>query len=336
MSDDMLDDLRATTRRALAADGADILDELGLAGLLVDYDRGGLGLGEREMTLVATELGRALSFSGFLATAVLGVTLLSDSDTAEAAGLLEELGSGQSRCAVASSSWMPSAPTVIGQLVDGHWAVSGSTLGLFTPSEPDTVLVAAATPAGTQLFSVAREYVSVTAADLLDPARGMAQLEFAAAAARLLAGPEQTEVATRRAYHRGLVAVAAEQLGIARMCLEMSVEYAKSRTQFGSPIGSFQAVKHRCAEVLLDVELGDAVLAEAVVGRSVVDDELAFIVATRAALAASDACIQIHGGIGFTWEHKAHWYFRRARVNATLMGPPSVHRAAIAGSLDLV
>lgn len=335
MSDDVFDDLKVTTRQALAADGADILDELGLAGLLVDSADGGLGLGEREIALVATELGRSLSPSGFLSTAVLGVTLLAHSDTAAAAELLGELVSGQSRCAVAASSWLLSDPTITGESVDGCWTLTGNTLGLSTPGEPDTVLVAAATPTGTQVFAVAREDVSVTAADLLDPARGMAQLGFAAALARLLAGPEQAEAATRSAYRRGLVAVAAEQLGIARMCLEMSVEYAKTRTQFGSPIGSFQAVKHRCAEVLLEVELGGAVLAGVVGDGSPTDAELAFIVATRAALAASDACIQIHGGIGFTWEHKAHWYFRRARVNATLMGPPSVHRAAIAGSLGL-
>lgn len=340
MSDDVLEDLKVATRQALAAGDGDILDELGLAGLLVAPEHGGLGLSEREMALVATELGRSLSASGFLPTAVVGVSLLSHSDTDEAAGLLSALVHGRSRCAVAvtdaSSAWSSTAPTVTAHSAGGGWTVTGTTVGLSTPSEPDTVLVAAAISGGNALFSVAREHFSLTPADLLDPARGMARFDFEAAPARLLAGPDRAEAAIRIAYHRCLVAVAAEQLGVARMCLDTSVDYAKNRTQFGSPIGAFQAVKHRCAEVLLDVELAGAVLGEAVRDGSPADAELAFIVATRAALAASNACIQIHGGIGFTWEHQAHWYFRRAPVNATLMGPPSVHRNAIAGSLGLV
>lgn len=341
MSDDVLEDLKVATRQALAAGNEDILDELGLAGLLVAPEHGGLGLSEREMALVAAELGRSLTASGFLPTAVVGVSLLSHSDTDEAAELLSALVHKRSRCAVAvtdaSSAWSSTAPTVTAEsAVDGGWTLTGSSVGLSTPSEPHTVLVAGAVPGGTALFSVAREHFSTTPADLLDPARGMARFDFEAAPARLFAGPDRAEAATRFAYHRGLVAVAAEQLGVARMCLDTSVDYAKNRTQFGSPIGAFQAIKHRCAEVLLDVELAGAVLGEAVRDGSPADAELAFIVATRAAVAASDACIQIHGGIGFTWEHRAHWYFRRARVNATLMGPPSVHRNAIAGSLGLM
>jgi alkylation response protein AidB-like acyl-CoA dehydrogenase len=122
---------------------------------------------------------------------------------------------------------------------------------------------------------------------------------------------------------------------VARACLETAVEYAKARNQFGSPIGSFQAIKHRCAEVLLDVEFADAVLELAVHSGTSVDAELAFIVATRAALSAAESSIQIHGGIGFTWEHSAHRYLRRARVNATLLGPSGVHRDAIAASAGL-
>ena len=101
--------------------------------------------------------------------------------------------------------------------------------------------------------------------------------------------------------------MAAEQIGVARACLDSAVDYAKTRSQFGAPIGSFQAIKHRCAEVLLDVEFADAVLADAVdAERALPDAELAFIVASRAAVAAAEACIHIHGGIGFTWEHSAH------------------------------
>jgi alkylation response protein AidB-like acyl-CoA dehydrogenase len=117
--------------------------------------------------------------------------------------------------------------------------------------------------------------------------------------------------------------------------LDAAVDYAKTRTQFGAPIGSFQAIKHRFAEVLLDVELAEAVLDQAVQSGARVDAELAFIVATRGALSATETCIHTHGGIGFTWEHPAHRYLRRARVNATLMGPAAVHRDAVAASAGL-
>jgi alkylation response protein AidB-like acyl-CoA dehydrogenase len=115
----------------------------------------------------------------------------------------------------------------------------------------------------------------------------------------------------------------------------MTVDYAKTRTQFGAPIGSFQAIKHRCAEVLLDTELADATVQQAVDTGALADAELAFIVATRAAVSAAESCIHVHGGIGFTWEHSAHWYLRRARVNATLLGSPGLHRSAIAESAGL-
>ncbi len=254
-SDDVLEDLRVTTRQALAVGSGDILDELGLAGLLVDPAHGGLGLADREMALVATELGRSLSASAFLPTAVLGATLLSDCQTDEAAELLSAVAEGRHRCAVAvtdgASSWSSATSTITAEpAADGGWTLTGSTVGLSTPSEPDVVLVAAATPGGVALFSVAGEHFSLTPADLLDPGRGLAQFDFEAAPATLLAGPDRADAVVRAAYRRALVAVAAEQVGLARMCLESSVEYAKSRTQFGSPIGAFQAVKHRCADVL--------------------------------------------------------------------------------------
>ena len=344
MSAELLEDLRTTTRQALSAGGGDVVDELDLAGLLIESDQGGLGLGDREMALVSTELGRALSPSSFLPTAVLAATLVTHAETEPAAGILTALAAGRMRCAVAvadvEAPWVSSQqpPVTAVSTADGGWRLSGSIWGISTPQmapQPDTILTVGAIGTEAALFAAAADDVEVAPADELDPARGLIRVALAQAPARLLAESRTAAGAIAETYRRGLLAVAAEQLGVARACLEQAVEYAKNRSQFGAPIGSFQAIKHRCAEVLLDVELADAVIDQAVQTGASVDAELAFIVATRAALSAAESCIHIHGGIGFTWEHWAHRYLRRARVNATLLGPATVHRDAIAASAGL-
>ncbi len=344
MSAELLADLRRTTRQALRAGGGDVVFELDLAGLLVGSGRGGLGLGDREMALVATELGRALAPSSFLPVSVLAVTLLTRADSLASAEMLAGLLAGGTRCVVAvagaDASWPVSpggpSPAVVATVdADGGWLLGGTAWGLSTPSRPDTVLTVAAIDDGVGLFAVTADRVEITPADGLDPARGLIRVTLSRAPARLLAGRDAAAEAIATTYRRGLVAVGAEQVGVARACLELAVEYAKTRSQFGSPIGSFQAVKHRCAEVLLAVEMADAVLDQALRSEAPVDAELAFIVATRAALCAAETCIHIHGGIGFTWEHPAHRYLRRARVNATLLGPSTAHRDAIAVSAGL-
>ena len=339
MSAELLEDLRTTTRQALTAGGGDVVDELGLVGLLVDSDLGGLGLGDQEMTLVSTELGRALPPSSFLPTAVLAATLLTQADTEAAAELLAGLIAGDIRCGVAladsDASWAVSTTPVTAIASDDGWLLNGKVWGISTPAQPDSMLTVASIDGNAALFAVAGEHLYVTPADQLDASRGLVEVTLSDVPARLLADSASAAKAFGEAYRRGLLAVGAEQVGVARASLDMAVEYAKTRSQFGSPIGTFQAIKHRCAEVLLDVELADAVVDQAVHSGALVDAELAFTVATRAALAATESCIQIHGGIGFTWEHPAHRYLRRARVNATLLGPSAVHRSAIAASAGL-
>jgi alkylation response protein AidB-like acyl-CoA dehydrogenase len=268
---------------------------------------------------------------------VLAVTLLAQADTDAATALLAAVVADGTRCAVAvadgDASWKPPTPPVVATpAADGDWLLGGTVWGLSTPAQPDTVLTVAATDDGPAIFAVPADHVEVMHADELDAARGMIEVGLSQAPARLLFAGVAAAEAIGAAYRRGLLAIGAEQLGVARACLEAAVGYAKTRTQFGSPIGSFQAIKHRCSEVLLDVELAEAMLDQAVGCETHVDAELAFIVASRAALSAAESCIHIHGGIGFTWEHSAHRYLRRARVNATLLGPPAGHRDAVAAS----
>ncbi len=336
MSSDLLEELRTTTRQALAADSSeDVVDQLDLAGLLVDGEFGGLGMGEREMVLVGEEIGRSTASSSFLPTVVLASTLLSYGDS-DAVELLKELPLSRYAVALADAdgSWLSGLPSVAAttSAKDG-WLLSGRAWGLTNPVGSQRMLAAATTADGVALFLADVDRTVVTAADEFDPGRGLVEVEFDGTPARLIGGAAADGL--RATYRRALLAVGAEQLGVARKCVEKTVEYAKARTQFGAPIGSFQSIKHLCADVLLDAELADAVLQQAVESQELADSELAFVVATRAAVLAAESCIHVHGGIGFTWEHPAHWYLRRARVNATLLGPPGLHRSAIAASAGL-
>lgn len=335
MSSDLLEDLRTTTRQALTAGGGDVVDQLDLTGLLLDGDVGGLGMGEREMVLVAEEIGRRTAPSAFLPTAVLASTLLAHGG-AEAVQRSKTLGQNRYAVALADPEGAWASPSVVGTATaEGGWLLHGAALGLTTPATPDALLVIAETTAGAALFVADLEAVTVGSADEFDPGRGLVEVTFDETQARLVVDAPTAAGAIAAAYRRALLAVGAEQLGVARACLEMTVDYAKTRNQFGAPIGSYQSIKHRCADVLLDTELADATVQHAVDTGALADAELAFIVATRAAVSAAESCIHVHGGIGFTWEHSAHWYLRRARVNATLLGSPGVHRRAIAESAGL-
>jgi alkylation response protein AidB-like acyl-CoA dehydrogenase len=331
VSSDLLEDLRATTRKALSVDGADdVVDQLDLAGLLVDPGLGGLGLGEREMVLVGEEIGRSVAASKFLPEVVLAPTLL--------AGLSDIV---PEACAVAVAGgdggwWSIPASVSASAEPDGTLRASGAVWALTSQSAPAELFTAVGTGDGVVLAAIGLDtHARVSVTDDFDATRGLVEVTLHSAMGRRIADGAAAADALAAAYRRALLAVAAEQLGIARACLESTVEYAKTRNQFGAPIGSFQAIKHRCTEVLLDTELADAVLQHGVEADALADAELAFLVASRAAVHAAETCIHVHGGIGFTWEHSAHRYLRRARVNAALLGGSGVHRRAIAESAGL-
>ncbi|MGV0643927.1 acyl-CoA dehydrogenase family protein [Mycolicibacterium sp. XJ2546] len=336
MSSDLLEDLRKTTRQALTAGGGDVVDQLDLVGLLLDGQSGGLGMGEREMVLVGEEIGRQTAPSAFLPSVILAATLLSHGNV-DGIELTKELAGNRYAVALAglntAATAMPPA-AVVATGGTGGWLLDGTSWGLAPPCDFDAVLVVAVSGPGLALF-VADGTAATVTADQLDPSRGLVEVTLERAPARIAVEATAAAGALRAAYRRAVLTVAAEQLGVARACLEMAVEHAKTRNQFGAPIGSFQAIKHRCAEVLLDAEFADAAIQQAIQTTGFDDLELAFLVATRAAVSAAQSCIHVHGGIGFTWEHPAHWYLRRAKVNATLFGPPSMHRNAIAESVGV-
>jgi alkylation response protein AidB-like acyl-CoA dehydrogenase len=205
------------------------------------------------------------------------------------------------------------------------------------------ILVSARTPAGVSLFAVVggASGLTRTALATMDQTRKQARLEFAGTPAKLVGSDGGGWATLSKTLDLAAVALAAEQVGGAQKVLDMSVEYAKVRVQFGRPIGSFQAIKHKCADMLLEVESAKSAAYYAGWAAAEDSEELP-TVACLAKAYCSDAYfhaaaenIQIHGGIGFTWEHDAHLYFKRAKSSELYLGDPTYHRELLAQRIGL-
>ncbi len=326
--------------------------QLGLQGLAIPESYGGAGFSFAEQAVVLEEFGAALYGGPYLASAVLAATaLLASPDEGARRELLPGIASGQTVATLAftedGGSWDPAAIRLSavkdGPGVDGAWRLDGHKSFGLDGATAGLILVVAATDAGLSLFAVEGDGAGLGRAALpaLDQTRQLARLEFAGVTARLIGSPGDGAAALDRALDVAAVALAAEQLGGAQRALDMAVEYAKVRRQFDRPIGSFQAIKHRCADLLLEVEsLRSAVgyAAAAVAEDSAEIPVLASLVKAYASetyfhVAAEN--IQIHGGIGFTWEHDAHLYFKRAKASELFLGDGAYHRERLANRIGL-
>ncbi|GAA2902182.1 acyl-CoA dehydrogenase family protein [Streptosporangium fragile] len=315
-------ELRETVRAFLArhpdAPWGRFAGELGVAGLAVPEEYGGAGYGMAETAVVCEELGRVLSPHPYLSTAVLAVEAVKASgDRAAMARLLPAFADGSATATVL----LPGDAELVlaGDRLTGtaRHALDGELVLIFV----DGALVEAVPSARRRLPT-------------LDQTRPLAELVFD--------GVPVTRLGDGAAHARvrdlGVAALAAEQVGGAARCLEAAVAYAKERHQFGRPIGSFQAVKHKLADILLLVE---SARSAALAAARAPERELAVRAAiagsycTEAYLAAAGENIQVHGGTGITWEHPAHRYFKRATADAQLFGPPQAHRARLAGAACL-
>ena len=357
------DELRSVTRsflqrevpsvdlRAHSADGfsydhaawSSIADTLGLQGLIVPDEFGGLGLGIRELAVVCEELGRSLYNGPFISSAVIASALLREGDGAPRA-LLHDLAAGVTIAAVASPL-RPSSDRDAGYRVttadDGRSVVSGEELFVMGAIDADLLLVPAMSEQGLQIFGVdpRADGVRVVALDSLDLLRPMATVVLDQVHGELLINETTSRDAMARAIVIGQIALAAESIGGAARALEMTIEYVGQRVQFGRIIGAFQAVKHRCADMLVELEGARSALFAAV---TVADDSfaerqrlasLAKVKATDAFFYIASETIHLHGGIGFTFEHPAHLFFRRAKANQLLMGTRAEHQRSIFHSL---
>ncbi|MBB3731378.1 acyl-CoA dehydrogenase family protein [Nonomuraea dietziae] len=301
-----LSELRTVVRSFLAAhpaaSWARFSGELGVAGLAVDERYGGAGCGLSELAVVAEEIGRALSPHPFLQTAVMATAATDDPELlgaiAEGALTATVVLPGEHSCVLDGDRLTGSAPYVL---------------------DAEAVLLYV----GGSL--VAAEPSARVPYETMDASRPLTALSFDGAVARHAGDGAAWE----RVRDLAVIALAAEQVGGAARCLEAATAHARLRHQFGRPIGSFQAIKHRLAELLVVVESARSAVWGAVGDPSAQAAAIAGSYCGEAYLKAAGDSIQIHGGIGITWEHEAHRYFKRATSDARLFGPPRSHRARL-------
>lgn len=323
--------------------------ELGLQGVAIPEAQGGQGFGFLELGIVFEEMGRVLLPGPYLATVGLAAEAIRAAASPEQqAALLRGIAAGETLATLAvpeeQGSWDP-ADIALRAEPEGEGArLTGRKPFVLDGAQSDLVVVAAREPGGGLGLFAARgddPGLRATPCDPLDPLRRHAHLDLEGVRGERL-GEGDATAALQRALHRGAILLAAEMVGAAQRCLETSVEYARTRIQFARAIGSFQAVKHKAAEVLLEVESArsaaywswwvaeqddPARLAEAAhLAKAVCADTLARAAAEN---------VQIHGGIGFTWEHDAQLYYKRARSADVLLGDASWHRARLAEGLGL-
>jgi alkylation response protein AidB-like acyl-CoA dehydrogenase len=310
--------------------------QLRLPGLALPGEYGGDGFGLTELEVVLEEMGAALLCSPFFGTVVLAAqSLLASGDAAACARYLPPIAAGEVTATLAvaegAASWDPATVAARAQRTPDGWALTGTKSFVIDGATADLVLVIAATAAGPGLFAVHRGAPGLHAEPMttLDATRAMAVLRLEQVPAVLVGAEGQAGRLVSRVLDRACVALAAEQAGGARRCLEMSAGHARTRYQFGRPIGSFQAVKHTCADMLVRVELAEATareaarLADEAAAEFPAAAAAAHICCSQAFLFAATENIQVHGGIGFTWEHPAHLYFRRAKSAELLFGAPA-------------
>ncbi|MBW2295867.1 MAG: acyl-CoA dehydrogenase family protein [Deltaproteobacteria bacterium] len=330
-----------------------LAEQVGLTGLIIPESYGGAGFGYAELCVVAEEMGRALLCAPFLSTAVMATNaLLHCATDAAKSELLPGIAAGATTATLAyadeNGRWDLAGIEMMAQEKDGGWVLDGTKCWVLDGHTADVILVAARTSTGLELFRVAGDAAGLSRESVpaLDLTRKLAKLTFAATPATRQSEGDQTQ-GLERALALTLTALAAEQVGGAQWCLETAVEYAKTRLQFGRPIGSFQAIKHKCADMLVEVEFAKSAAynacwsaADCIETGDGWDDfleaaHLAKAFCSEAYYHAAAENIQIHGGMGFTWEHPAHLYFKRAKASELLLGDASHHREALADKLGI-
>lgn len=304
--------------------------ELGVAGLLVPESLGGAGAGAREAAVVMEEIGRAVAPVPFLSSAVLAtVALLAAGDTETVPALAQ----GELTAALAvplTTAPGDPVPSVSG----GADGLSGILTSVAGAAGADVLVVPVAGPDGAELHTVARTAAGVEVSPVLalDMTRPLADVRFSGADSSRV-GPADGPVAD--ALTAGAALLASEQLGIAQWCFATTLDYVKQRKQFGRAIGSYQAVKHRLADLWFEVSAATAAARHAADTCANGDEDAAVAAALAqaycggVAVHAAEECVQLHGGIGMTWEYPAHLYLKRAKSDQLAFGTAYRHRARL-------
>ncbi|MFI6093613.1 acyl-CoA dehydrogenase family protein [Streptomyces sp. NPDC051218] len=324
-----------------------LASELGLVGLSVAERHGGLGLGPAEAAIAHQELGRSLYPGPFLATSLAATALAAADDADAAARWLPPIASGElvATCALSDSrgSWHAPQTVVRASGAGGRWQLTGSRTFVLAGHVADVLLVPAASAAGLSLFLVEADAQGLTTAAVpgLDLTRKLATVSLENTPATLVGVQGQADDVLRSVAHALQLAASAEAAGGIDWCLEAGVGHAKTREQFGRPIGSFQAVAHAAVDILTHREFTSAGVRYAAVATAQGDPEaelatrVTVLRAGEAYRQVAEATIHLFGGTGFTWEHDAHLYYRRAWSDRQLSGGAQDHRAAVAALAGL-
>ena len=321
------------------------LAEMGLVALTVPEKYDGLGQTTLETAVVFDEMGRGLYHGPYLSCVGLAIpALLASGDAGACEELLPGIGAGESiatlSVADADGGWDVSATTTEAVADGDRWLLSGTKAAVLDGADADLLLVTARSGDDVSLFAVsvgdAGDTLTRTPLESLDLARSVARVELDGTPARLIGPAGGAEAAVSEALTYGLAALAAEQAGGSAACLDLCVDYAKTRQQFGKAIGSFQAVAHKCVEMLHGVEFSQASAryAAAALAEGARDAaEAAHVAAAyngEAFRTIAVETVQVHGGTGFTWEHDTHLYYRRAYSAQQLLGGLDGHHLAVA------
>ena len=313
--------------------------DLGLAGLLVPEERGGAGASAREAAVVMEELGRFVAPVSFLTSAVVATTALRGTNHE----ILDGLGAGQRTAALTVPLHLSAFGFRATVRVDDEGRLYGAVTSVAGALDADVLVVPVRNDAGVELHLVDVDGVGVTveAVTSLDMTRQLADIVFTGADATLVVAADAGDAAVREALEIGAALLASEQLGVAQWCLDRLVSYLRDRKQFGRPIGGLQAIKHRLADlyVLIESARAAARYAAATAADGDPDREVAASVAqafcSEVAVKAAEECVQLHGGIGMTWEYPAHLYLKRAKADQIAFGTAGTHRQRLGELVDL-
>jgi len=318
--------------------------DLALPGIHIPEQYGGAGFGMVELGIVMEEFGRALLCAPFFSTAVLAANaILNAASDAQKARLLPDLAHGARLGTLAvtepGGEWDPGAITVVATPDGDGYRLDGTKSYVVDGHVADLLVVAARQPGSTghtglALFALTGKTSGVerSALQSMDPTRKLARIDLHGARAEALGRPEAGAAALVRTLDQAAIALANEMVGGAQTLLDSAVKYSKLRVQFGREIGSFQAIKHKLADLLLEVELAKSAAYYAAQAAAVDDPEwralasLAKAATSETYLHTAAECIQIHGGIGFTWDNDTHLWFKRAKSSEVFLGHPSYHR----------
>src|ERR1700733_353124 len=340
--------LMETTEGYDPAVWSQMADQLGLQSLTIPEEFGGSGFSYVELIVVLEEMGAALLCAPFFSTVALATNaVLTSGDDEAKKYLLPGLASGETIGTLAitedNGRWDFGGIELAAEPSGDGWVLNGHKMFVLDGHVANLIVVAARTSKGVSLFGVKGDADGLTRTPLptMDQTRKQARLEFSGTSAWLIGTDGGAEAGLAKTLDLAAVALAAEQVGGAQRVLDASVEYAKTRIQFGRPIGSFQAIKHKCADMLLEVESAKSAAYYAAWAAAEDSDELPVVASlcksycSEAYFHAAAENIQIHGGIGFTWEHPAHLYFKRAKSSELLFGDPAYHRELLAQRIGI-